>query len=54
MSGQLIYRKDGDYMQTGSNSFSVNLPPTTPKGAYLAVIRSDKNILKLFKVVKAQ
>jgi large repetitive protein len=54
MSGQLIFAKDEGYALPGSNNFSINLSPNTPTGVYIAVLKSDKKILKLFKVVKAK
>ena len=52
LSGQIIYRKEESQIQAGANSFQVNLPSVLPTGIYIAVIKSESKILKIFKVLK--
>ncbi len=54
INGQLVYRKDEGLIQSGANSFALNLPESLPTGVYFAAIKTDNKVIKLFKVIKVQ
>jgi hypothetical protein len=52
MAGMMAYHQAGGVTHMGLNTYSVNMPQSSPVGMYLAVVKIDGKVTKVFKLIK--